>query len=29
VIVDDEAAADLTMREYYQFIYAAKPAAPK
>lgn len=29
VIVDDEAAADLTMRDYYDFIYAAKPAAPR
>ncbi|MGH7530006.1 MAG: glucosamine-6-phosphate deaminase [Gemmatimonadales bacterium] len=29
VIVDAEAAANLTMREYYEFIYAAKPAAPK
>ena len=29
VIVDEQAAADLTMREYYEFIYAAKPAAPK
>lgn len=29
VIVDDEAAVDLTMRDYYEFIYAAKPAAPK
>jgi len=29
VITDEEAAADLTMRDYYQFIYAAKPAAPK
>src|SRR6267142_4403090 len=29
VIVDEEAAADLTMREYYNFIYAAKPAAPR
>jgi glucosamine-6-phosphate deaminase len=29
VIVDREAAADLTMRDYYEFIYAAKPAAPK
>ena len=29
VITDDEAAAELTMRDYYQFIYAAKPAAPK
>ena len=29
VIVDDEAAGGLTMRDYYQFIYAAKPAAPK
>src|SRR5437773_6848605 len=28
VIVDDEAAAGLTMRDYYEFIYAAKPAAP-
>jgi len=25
----EEAASDLTMREYYEFIYAAKPAAPK
>ena len=29
VIVDEEAAADLTMRDYYEFIYAAKPAAPR
>ncbi len=29
VIVDDAAAAGLTMREYFEFIYAAKPAAPK
>jgi glucosamine-6-phosphate deaminase len=29
VIVDDEAAAGLAMRDYYEFIYAAKPAAPK
>ena len=29
VIVDGEAAAGLTMREYYEFIYAAKPAAPR
>ncbi len=29
VIVDLSAAADLTMRDYYEFIYAAKPAAPK
>src|SRR4029077_10807120 len=29
VIVDEEAAAGLTMREYYEFIYAAKPAAPR
>jgi glucosamine-6-phosphate deaminase len=29
VIVDDAAAASLTMRDYYAFIYAAKPAAPK
>src|SRR5881394_4048315 len=29
VIVDEEAAADLEMRDYYEFIYAAKPAAPK
>jgi len=29
VIVDDEAAANLTMRDYYDFIYAAKPAAPR
>lgn len=29
VIVDREAAADLTMRDYYEFIYAAKPAAPR
>jgi glucosamine-6-phosphate deaminase len=28
VIVDEPAAADLTMRDYYDFIYAAKPAAP-
>jgi glucosamine-6-phosphate deaminase len=29
VIVDDDAAAELTMRDYYDFIYAAQPAAPK
>ena len=29
VVVDDEAASGLTMRDYYDFIYAAKPAAPK
>jgi glucosamine-6-phosphate deaminase len=29
VIVDEEAASELTMRAYYDFIYAAKPAAPK
>jgi glucosamine-6-phosphate deaminase len=29
VIVDGEAASELTMRDYYDFIYAAKPAAPK
>src|SRR5438132_8463490 len=29
VIVDAEAAAGLTMRDYYDFIYAAKPAAPR
>src|SRR5256885_5236994 len=29
VIVDEDAASALTMREYYEFIYAAKPAAPK
>src|SRR5436309_5899054 len=29
VITDQEAAAGLTMRDYYEFIYAAKPAAPK
>lgn len=29
VVVDEEAASQLTMREYYDFIYAAKPAAPK
>lgn len=29
VIVDREAAAELAMRDYYEFIYAAKPAAPR
>src|SRR6266571_3809033 len=29
VIVDEEAATGLTMRDYYEFIYAAKPAAPR
>lgn len=29
VIVDEDAATGLTMRDYYEFIYAAKPAAPK
>ena len=28
VIVDDAAATGLTMRDYYEFIYAAKPSAP-
>src|SRR5205085_9539266 len=28
VIVDEDAAAGLTQREYYEFIYAAKPGAP-
>lgn len=28
VIVDGEAAAELELRDYYEFIYAAKPAAP-
>ena len=28
VIVDEDAASELTMREYYEFIYAAKPGAP-
>jgi glucosamine-6-phosphate deaminase len=29
VIIDEGAAAELRMRDYYEFIYAAKPAAPK
>ncbi len=29
VIVDQDAASGLTQREYYEFIYAAKPAAPR
>ena len=29
VIVDAQAAAEMTMRDYYEFIYAAKPSAPK
>lgn len=29
VIVDEEAASELQMRDYYEFIYRAKPAAPK
>lgn len=29
VIVDEQAAAELTMRDYYEFIYAAEPAAPR
>jgi len=29
VIVDREAAAELAMRDYYEFIYAAKPSAPR
>ena len=29
VIVDQDAASQLTMRDYYDFIYAAKPAAPR
>jgi len=29
VIVDEEAASGLAMRDYYDFIYAAKPSAPK
>jgi glucosamine-6-phosphate deaminase len=29
VIVDEDAATGLTQREYYDFIYAAKPAAPR
>jgi len=29
VVIDEEAASELTMRDYYDFIYAAKPAAPK
>src|ERR687887_2609172 len=28
VIVDEDAASGLAMRDYYDFIYAAKPAAP-
>jgi glucosamine-6-phosphate deaminase len=29
VIIDEEAATGLQMRDYYEFIYAAKPAAPR
>lgn len=29
VIVDEEAASGLSMRDYYDFIYAAKPSAPR
>ncbi len=29
VIVDQEAASKLAMRDYYEFIYAAKPGAPR
>ena len=29
VIIDDASAHDLAMRDYYEFIYAAKPGAPK
>ena len=29
VITDDDAASGLAMRDYYEFIYAAKPSAPK
>jgi glucosamine-6-phosphate deaminase len=29
VFVDEDAASELTMRDYYEFIYAAKPAAPR
>ena len=28
VIIDNEAASKLTMRDYYDFIYRAKPGAP-
>ena len=29
VIIDEEAASELEMRDYYDFIYAAKPQAPR
>ena len=29
VIIDEEAASELEMRDYYDFIYAAKPQAPQ
>jgi hypothetical protein len=29
VIIDREAAGQLAMRDYYEFIYAAKPGAPR
>src|SRR5437764_2164219 len=29
VIIEEAAAASLAMRDYYEFIYAAKPAAPR
>ncbi len=28
-IIDQDAAADLTMRDYYEFIYESKPGAPR
>jgi hypothetical protein len=29
VIIDSDAASELEMRDYYEFIYAKKPAAPE
>jgi glucosamine-6-phosphate deaminase len=29
VIIDEDAASELEMRDYYEFIYQAKPGAPK
>jgi glucosamine-6-phosphate deaminase len=29
VIIDEDAAGELEMRDYYEFIYAKKPAAPQ
>ena len=29
VFIDEDASSELSMRDYYEFIYAAKPGAPK